>query len=74
MLQAEAQQRYTRPNTYSESLAVTVPLTRATTFAAGDIISMRFHSIHRAGLVRAVRVNAIQPDENTGEADLDVTI
>lgn len=69
-----AQRRYKNPITYKESVAVTIPLTRAATFAPGDFISMRFFSLHRAGFVRVIRVNAIQPDEASGEADLDVTI
>lgn len=69
-----AQRQYQQPRTSSESIAVTIPLTRAVTFAPGDEISMRFFSLRTIDSVLAVRVNAIQPDEDTGEADLDVTI
>jgi hypothetical protein len=73
-LASSAQRRYRYPPTFSESLAVTIPLTAASTFGPGDYISMRFYSLHRASTTLSARVNAIQPDEASGEADLDVTI
>lgn len=73
-LAESAQRRYKYPPTFAQSLAVTIPLTRAATFDAGDSIAMRFYSLRRSSDVLVARVNAMQPDEATGECDLDVTI
>lgn len=74
MLQMAAEAKFRQPQTFGESLAPTIPLVRATTFAVGDYVAMRFYSIHQSVTVRNVRVNAMQPDEATGEADIDVTV
>jgi len=63
-----------RPTTARETLALTSTLTAAAQFNPGDTVTARFHSVNYGGLIRPIRINAMQPDEASGECDLDVSV
>jgi len=69
-----AKRAYERPTTARESLAVTITSRQWALLNPGDSVSARFHSLNHGGLIRVIRINAMQPDESTGECDLDVTV
>lgn len=69
-----ANRAYERPTTAAESLSLTITSRQWALLNPGDTVTARFHSLGFGGLTRAVRIDAMQPDESTGECDLDVTV
>lgn len=69
-----ARRAYERPLIAAESLALTATLEAVQQVTPGDIVTARFHSVNYGGMVRDIRINAMQPDEDTGECDLDVEV
>lgn len=74
VLHDAARRAYTRPVTAAESLAVTVTSRQWPVLNVGDWITMRFHSFGTTGLIRRVRIDAMQPDEDAGECDMAVSL